>query len=79
MFDLEQFAADCTAARKEDKSHKSVREVVARAVADPAAVLNGLGEPKRAGVHKLYHGPDLTILNVVWGPMMTVTPHNHNM
>jgi predicted metal-dependent enzyme (double-stranded beta helix superfamily) len=79
MFDLEQFAAECRAALKEDKSHKSVREVLARAVADPAAVLKGLGEPTRAGVHKLYHGPDLTILNVVWGPMMTVTPHNHNM
>jgi predicted metal-dependent enzyme (double-stranded beta helix superfamily) len=79
MFDLEQFAADCRAALKEDSSHKSVREVVARAVADPAAVLKGLGEPKRAEVQKLYHGPDLTILNVVWAPMMTVMPHNHNM
>jgi predicted metal-dependent enzyme (double-stranded beta helix superfamily) len=79
MFDLEQFAADCRAALKEDSSHKSVREVVARAVADPATVLKGLGEPKRAEVQKLYHGPDLTILNVVWAPMMTVMPHNHNM
>jgi len=79
MFDLEQFTADCRAALKTDSSHKSVREVVARAVADPAAVLKGLGEPKRAEVQKLYHAPDLTILNVIWGPMMTVMPHNHNM
>ncbi len=79
MFDLEQFAADCRAALKEDSSHKSVREVVARAVADPAAVLKGLGEPKGAEVQKLYHGPGLTILNVIWAPMMTVMPHNHNM
>ena len=79
MFDLEQFAADCRAALKEDSSHKSVREVVARAVADPAAVLKGLGEPRRAEAKKLYHAPDLTILNVVWAPMMTVMPHNHNM
>jgi predicted metal-dependent enzyme (double-stranded beta helix superfamily) len=79
MFDVEQFAADCRAALKEDTSHKSVREVVARAVADPAAVLKGLGEPKCAGVQKLYHRPDLTILNVIWAPMMTVMPHNHNM
>jgi predicted metal-dependent enzyme (double-stranded beta helix superfamily) len=79
MFDLEQFAADCRAALKTDSSHKSVREVVARAVADPTAVLKGLGEPKRAEVQKLYHAPDLTILNVIWGPMMTVMPHNHNM
>jgi predicted metal-dependent enzyme (double-stranded beta helix superfamily) len=79
MFDVEQFAADCRAALKDDSSHKSVREVVARAVADPSGVLKALGEPSRAGIQKLYHGPDLTILNVVWGPMMTVTPHNHQM
>jgi predicted metal-dependent enzyme (double-stranded beta helix superfamily) len=79
MFDLEQFASDCRAALKEDSSHKSVHEVVARAVADPASVLNTLGEPKRAEIQKLYHAPDLTILNVVWAPMMTVMPHNHQM
>jgi predicted metal-dependent enzyme (double-stranded beta helix superfamily) len=28
-------------------------------------------------VRKLYHAPDLTILNVVWGPRMTIMPHNH--
>ena len=37
MFDLEQFTADCRAALKADSSHKSVREVLARAVADPSA------------------------------------------
>src|ERR1700747_626122 len=79
MFDLEQFTADCRAALKADSSHKSVREVVARAVSDPAGILKGLGEPKRAEIQKLYHGPDLTILNVIWAPMMTVMPHNHQM
>ena len=79
MFDLEQFTADCRAALKADSSHKSVREVVARAVADPAGMLKALGEPKRPEIQKLYHAPDLTILNVIWGPMMTVTPHNHHM
>jgi predicted metal-dependent enzyme (double-stranded beta helix superfamily) len=79
MFDLEQFNADCRTALKQDASHKSVREVVARAVADPAGVLNVLGEPKRPGIQPLYHAADLTILNVIWGPMMTVMPHNHEM
>ena len=36
-------------------------------------------EECRAEVQKLYHAPDLTILNVVWGPGMTVRPHNHLM
>ena len=39
MFDLEQFTADCRAALAADKSHRHVREVVARAVADPAPLL----------------------------------------
>jgi predicted metal-dependent enzyme (double-stranded beta helix superfamily) len=71
MFDLEQFTADCRAALKADSSYKLVREVVARAVSDPAGILKGLGEPKRAEIQKLYHAPD---------PMMTVMPpHNHQM
>src|SRR6516162_1081079 len=43
MFDLDQFIADCRASLVEDATHKSVREVVARAVSDPGAVLKGLG------------------------------------
>src|SRR5262249_45494600 len=79
MFDLDQFVADCDGALAAENSHRYVREVVQRVVSEPAAVLRGLGEPKRAGLHKLYHSRDLTILNVVWGPMMTVMPHNHGI
>jgi predicted metal-dependent enzyme (double-stranded beta helix superfamily) len=79
MFELEQFVSDCRAALKEDASHASVREVVARAVSDPAAVLKALGEPKRAEMQTLYRADDLTILNVIWAPWMTLLPHNHQM
>jgi predicted metal-dependent enzyme (double-stranded beta helix superfamily) len=79
MFDLDRFIADCRSALAADASHKSVREVVARAVAEPAAVLKTLGEPQRGGVHKLHHAGDLTILNVIWPPYMTIMPHNHLM
>jgi predicted metal-dependent enzyme (double-stranded beta helix superfamily) len=79
MFELERFIADCRAARAADKTHKAVREVVARAVAEPRSVLKGLGEPQRASVEALYHSPELTILNVVWAPRMTIYPHNHRM
>jgi predicted metal-dependent enzyme (double-stranded beta helix superfamily) len=78
-FDLDRFVADCRRALAEDHSHKSVREVVARTVSDPASVLKGLGEPKRAEIQKLYHSEELTILNVIWGPRMTLMPHNHQM
>ena len=42
-------------------------------------MLRALGEPKCAGLHKLYRSHDLTVLNVVWAPMMTIMPHNHSM
>jgi predicted metal-dependent enzyme (double-stranded beta helix superfamily) len=79
MFDLDQFIADCRSALAADKSHRLVREVVARAVSEPDAVLRGLGEPSRGMLSPLYRSPDLTILNIVWAPYMTLTPHNHNM
>ena len=76
---LERFIDDCRRAHAADRSHKAVREVVARAVSDPAAVLKMLGEPKRGEVQKVYHSPELTILNVIWAPYMTIYPHNHRM
>jgi predicted metal-dependent enzyme (double-stranded beta helix superfamily) len=78
-FDLQQFIADCQDALTEDRPLKAVREVVARAVSEPAAVLQALGEPRRAAVQKLHHAKELTILNVVWAPHMAFAPHNHRM
>jgi predicted metal-dependent enzyme (double-stranded beta helix superfamily) len=79
MFELDRFIADCRAAVGADPTHKSAREVVARAVSDPSAVIAGLGEPARAEVQKLYCSEELTVLNVIWGPEMTIMPHNHLM
>ncbi len=79
MFDRDQFVADCQAALKDAHPEKAVREVVARAVADPAGVLKGLGEPEQGGVQKIHAAPDLTIINVIWSKYMTILPHNHEM
>jgi predicted metal-dependent enzyme (double-stranded beta helix superfamily) len=79
MFDADRFVADCRAALAVDPTHKGVREVVARAVADPAAVFRGLATPEHAHIGVLHRSPDLTVLNLVWGPGMAVPPHNHNM
>src|SRR5499427_5283710 len=79
MFALDHFVSDCRAALKQDASHKFVREVVARAVSDPAKVLEALGEPTRAEMQVLHRSGDLTILNVIWAPWMTLLPHNHQM
>jgi len=79
MFDLEGFIADCRATAVGDRSQRHVRELIARAVSRPGEILKALGEPTKAGLHKLYESPGLTILNVVWGPMMTIMPHDHRM
>ena len=78
MFDLDRFADECRAAlAAECGGGRAVREVVARAVSDPAGLMRSLGEPQRAGLNVLHHAPDLTVLNLVWGPGMAVKPHNH--
>ena len=79
MFDLDRFVEDCRAAIRDTQSTKAVREVVAEAVADPAGLIKALGEPTRGTVQKLYQSDDLTIINLVWAPRMTIMPHNHNM
>jgi len=50
VFDRDRFVAECRDAVAPDPSHKAAREVMARAISDPAAVLRSLGEPTRAGI-----------------------------
>ena len=79
MFEREQFIEDCKRVTAEYDTPHAIREVVALAVSDPGAVVRSLGEPQRGGIEKIYHADDLTIINVIWGPGMTIMPHNHNM
>ena len=79
MFDSQRFVSDCQDALAKDSSHKTVKEVVERAISEPNSVLRDLGEPVLGGVKKIYHSPTLTIINVIWAPGMTVMPHNHRM
>ena len=78
MFDLDAFRSECSAAAR-GGGQPAIREIVARGVYSPGDVLRALGEPRRAEVTTLHRAADLTILHVVWGPRMTVMPHNHNM
>ena len=79
MFDIDRFVEECRAARKETDSIKAVRELVAREVADPNGIMQALGEPTKGGVNCLHRSDDLTVINLVWAPRMTLMPHNHNM
>lgn len=78
-FDKDEFIEACREAVAADDSHMAVREIVARAVSDPGAVIAALGEPTKSGITPLYRSDTLTILNIAWPPFMTVFPHNHGM
>ena len=79
MFEKERFIEDCRAALKERNTQAAIRELVARAVSEPAHIVRALGEPQRAGVETIYKADDLTILNLCWGPRMEFKPHDHRM
>ncbi|MGI9202323.1 MAG: hypothetical protein ACR2QL_14770 [Woeseiaceae bacterium] len=78
-FDLDRLIADCADAVNDHAPTKAVREVLERAVSEPTSVLNALGAPERGGVQKLHVSDELTLINVIWAPGMTIMPHNHNM
>ena len=78
MFDKEQFIADCRAALDGADSARNVREVLTRAVADPASVVAALGEPTGGGIVPIHRSPEITIINVLWPVNMVIMPHNHN-
>lgn len=78
MFDLDQFIADLRATLAE-RSRKAMKEVVARAVSDPASLLRQIGGPEKGAVQVLHHAPDLTVLNVIWAPNQITLPHDHRM
>jgi len=79
MFDRDRFIADCESLVRAGESTPAVRDLVARAVSEPGEIIAALGEPRRAGIDMLHRSGTLTVMNVVWGPHMSVMPHNHRM
>lgn len=76
-FDKDRFIADCQAAVADGQA--AIREQVQAAVADPGGIMAALGEPTQAGVFPIHQAPDLTIINFIWAPYMSLLPHNHRM
>lgn len=77
--DVEQLIDDCRNALAETPAERAVREIVSRATSNHRAVERALNTPPRAGIEKLHVSDELTIINVIWAPGMTIMPHNHNM
>lgn len=78
MFVVDEFVAECQAALRESQPVLAVKEVLDRAVAEPAAVATALrAEP---GVTLLHRSDDLTVLSVVIPAGVPQTlPHDHRM
>lgn len=77
--DVDRFVEDCVIANQESDAQAAVKEVLARAVSTPNAVLAALGEPDKAGLNVLLSSPTLTIFAATWTPQMNLMPHNHLM
>ena len=79
MFDVDEFVASCRAALAEGQAALAVKEVVERAIARPSEIDEALGSPERGGIVTLHRSPELTVLQVLWPPLVNLYPHEHRM
>ena len=77
MLATEGLVAACLEAIAEPDPRGAVREVLERATAN-SKLADALGTPA-AGLNVLYNSSDLTVLNVVWPPLISLFPHDHRM
>ena len=77
MFDKDRFIQDCVNGVAEGQA--AIRELVKEAVSDGARVMSQLGAPEHAGIVPIFRSRDLTIINFVWAPYMSLMPHDHQM
>ena len=77
-FDIETMVSACKVALGKEKPQEQIAELVRKAIGDPKSVKAALGQQEIAGIEKLYVSDELTIINVVWAPKMTLPAHNHN-
>jgi len=65
--DIERFVEDCVIANRETDAQTAVKDVLARAVSTPGAVMAALGDPSKAGLNVLLSSATLTIRSQ-WKP-----------
>jgi predicted metal-dependent enzyme (double-stranded beta helix superfamily) len=78
MFDIDRFIADCQVARADSEPRGAVRQLMLRTCDRPHEVAEALS-PTEGGITILYQSEDLTIIDVVWAPHMSIYPHDHLM
>lgn len=78
MFDIDEFLIECRLARAETEPRRAIKDVLQRAMSDGQAVADAFA-PTDGGIDVLFQSSELTVLNVVWVPKMTIYPHDHRM
>ena len=78
IFDVDELIAACQEAVAADDPLLATRDVLVRVVERTGAVADAF-RPQQGGLNVLYNAPDLTVINVVWAPRMTLLPHDHRM
>jgi predicted metal-dependent enzyme (double-stranded beta helix superfamily) len=78
MFDVDSFVATCHEALREPDPRRAVREVLAETLENREQVATALGR-ESGGLEILHNSPDLTVINIIWAPHMTIYPHDHRM
>ena len=76
---VEDIVARCQGALTEHTPALAVRDVLDELVADPAQLEQALGPVETGGITTLHNAADLTVLQVVWTPGMSLYPHEHRM
>ena len=79
LIEMQKFIEDCISANNDSNPQEAVKEVLARGVSNPQAMLKAIGEPKEAGLKVFLRSKDLTIFAASWTPQMNLMPHNHHM
>jgi len=79
LIEMQKFIEECIAANKDTSPQEAVKEVLAKGVSNPQAMLKAIGEPKEAGLKVFLRSKDLTIFAASWTPQMNLMPHNHHM
>jgi predicted metal-dependent enzyme (double-stranded beta helix superfamily) len=79
MFDKETLIAECLqAVRTEADPRRAVREIMIRTLEKPDPVAQAIGRDE-GGLDIFHSSPELTVLNAVWAPKMSLYPHDHRM
>ncbi|MBI2170016.1 MAG: hypothetical protein HYU28_11050 [Actinobacteria bacterium] len=79
MRDPDELVAECVQGIAEAEPRGAIREVLDRAVRSAGLTESLRLKTPTAGLDILYNTPDLTVLNVVWPPLVSLFPHDHRM